>query len=85
MQRCPKCGYRQRLDWLGIVPRVSVCILFLLVMFIGNYAPGGYRMLVVVIGGLAFLLFVFAVWWKEHRDRMEEIDNERRQQLQKLN
>jgi hypothetical protein len=85
MQRCPKCGYRQRLDWPSVLPGISFCILYVLLMLTEGYLPRVYRIWVDVICFLAFLLFLTGTWWRGYRARMEEIEHSRQRELQKLN
>ena len=59
MQRCPKCGYRERIDWPGILGVLAFGLLYV-VWMLGNYSPRELRGL----GLAAMVLFVIASIWK---------------------
>ncbi len=85
MHRCPKCGYRERFDWPAVLVGASCGILFVLLTLVEDYVPRIYRIWVIAIGLFAFLLFVAGTLWKGYRDRMEDVQYSRSQELQKLN
>jgi hypothetical protein len=59
MQRCPKCGYSERVDWPGILGIVAFFLLYF-VWMIGDYRPRDLRGL----GLAALILFLAASTWK---------------------
>ena len=58
MQQCPKCGYKEGIDWPGILWVISFFALYLL-WVLGDYRPREYRW----VGLGAFLLFNVGFAW----------------------
>ena len=85
MQRCPKCGYRERFDWPSMLWVLSCCILYLVVILTEGYVPRTDRIWVITIGFFGFLLYIAGVLWRAYRIRMENAEYSRSQELQKLN
>jgi len=59
MQRCPKCGYTERVDWPGILGVIAFALL-LLVWILGNYEPRELR----GWGVVALILFSASSVWR---------------------
>ena len=71
MQRCPKCGYREKYDWPAILWIVGILYL----VFISTGAPRGLRF----TGLVAFLLFLVASVWnmiRNERNRRDYLKSE---------
>jgi hypothetical protein len=59
MQRCPKCGYREGVDWPALLQVIAFCVLYL-VWMLGDYGPRELRGL-----GLAtMILFCVGTIWR---------------------
>src|SRR6185312_9489687 len=70
MQRCPKCGYREKRDWPALLGHLAFAVLYGVFILGFDKAPRSYRLL----GLGAFLLFVSANWWnavRNERNRKE--------------
>jgi hypothetical protein len=65
MQKCPKCGYNDGVDWPVILWVVAFGFLYLVFIGAADFAPRSYRLL----GGAAFTLFSAGTVWKALRDR----------------
>jgi hypothetical protein len=85
VHRCPKCGHRERFNWPAMLFSASSGILFVLLMLTEDYVPRSYRIWVIAIGLFGFLLSVAGTLWRGYRDRMEDVEYSRSQELQKLN
>jgi hypothetical protein len=84
MQRCPKCGYRDRFDWPAALWAISCGILYLTLLFTEVDVLKISRMWVFVIGFFGFLLFFAGTMWRAYRSRMEDAQYSRSQELQRL-
>ena len=63
MQRCPKCGYRERFDWPMILRGLIFLALCAVVIFGG--APKEYRSTALA----AMVLFSLVQWWESSKSR----------------
>jgi len=63
MQRCPKCGYREGVDWSALLWALA----FMLIVFAADYAPRNFRVMEIV----AILIFAAGVMWKGFRNRRD--------------
>jgi hypothetical protein len=68
MQRCPKCGYRDSVDWPAILSIAAVSFLYMVFMVAGDFVPKGYRLL----GLVAYLLFLAATAWRALRNSRDK-------------
>ena len=62
MQRCPKCGYREKYDWPAILTVMAFGLLY--VAFVALHGAKNYQLL----GLVAFLLFLGAGAWNMLRN-----------------
>lgn len=67
MQRCPKCGYRDRVDWPGILWVLAFGFLYLVFVLTAERAPRSYRFM----GFVAFLLFTAGTGWRALRGQKD--------------
>jgi hypothetical protein len=65
MQRCPKCGYREGLDWPWILSYIAFAFLDIVFTSSRVHMPRTYWML----GTAACALFLTAMAWREFRNR----------------
>ena len=85
MQRCPKCGYRERYDWPTVLWVVSWGIVGLALILSEGYLPRIYRIWVVTVWLVGVLLFSAGTLWKVYRNKMDDLQYSRSQELSKLN
>jgi hypothetical protein len=77
MQRCPKCGYRDRVDWPAILWRVAFGLLYSMLLFEFYFGcehlprTRSYRLVELVVGSCSCLLFGFGDTWKRLRDKRD--------------
>jgi hypothetical protein len=65
MQRCPKCGYRDRMDLPWILSAVAFLLLYWAFVFAGGHPPMSYR----IMGSAALLLFMAGGIWRGFRNK----------------
>jgi len=70
MQRCPKCGYREKYDWPAILVQIAFALLYLAFFLAFDRAPRSYKL----VGLGAFLLFASANWWNAIRNERNRKD-----------
>jgi len=71
MQRCPKCGYRDRVDWSWILCSVAFVLLYFASIFGADRIPTSYRTMVFAARFAAFLLFMAGTVWKGLRNKRD--------------
>jgi len=59
MKRCPKCGYKEGIDWPYVLEVVAFGFLLMVFILTADFAPRGYRL----AGLAAFFLFTIAGTW----------------------
>lgn len=64
MQRCPKCGYRDAVNWPMVFWVVAFGLLYIVFILTSDNAPRSYRL----AGLLAYLLFMAGTIWKNFRE-----------------
>ena len=64
MQRCPKCGYRERYDWPAILSVIAFGLLYMVFTAVAPQVSRGYRLLALV----AFVMFMAASAWNMLRN-----------------
>ena len=77
MQRCPKCGYRDRVDWPAMLWAVAFYFLFVVFLVATDPIPKGYRLLGVpyrLMWAPAFFLFLAGTIWKSLRSIKDRND-----------
>ena len=70
MQRCPKCGYRERYDWPAMLSVLAFALLYLVFVAAAPHVSRSYRLLALV----AFVMFMAASAWnmlRNERNRRE--------------
>lgn len=70
MQRCPKCGYRDAIDWPAILGFFAFAILY--AVFLMAVEPSNQNLRVVALA--AWLVFLAAFLWREMRKRKDELE-----------
>ena len=74
MQRCPKCGYRERFDWPTVLWGVGFFVLYLALTFSQDYVPRRYRVWTILIGLFGFLLFNAGTIWRAKRLAHDQVE-----------
>ena len=64
MQRCPKCGYRERYDWPAILSVIAFGVLYMVFTAVAPQVSRSYRVSALV----AFGLFLAANVWNMLRN-----------------
>jgi len=69
MERCPKCGHREGVDWPAVLCAVAFSILYFVFTFAEYeyHAPKGYRL----VGFAAMLLFIAGNGWRQSRNKRD--------------
>jgi hypothetical protein len=69
MQKCPKCGYDEGVDWPVLLWVVSFTVLYIVFIAAADYAPRNYRFM----GYGAFTIFTAGTLWKVLRNRAKRL------------
>jgi hypothetical protein len=72
MQRCPKCGYRDRMDVPWILSALAFLLLYSASVFAVDHAPMIYRIMALA----AFVLFVAGGAWRGFRNKKDKKDHD---------
>jgi len=70
MQRCPKCGYREGIDWPSILMVIAFGFLYCGFIVMADFAPRSWRW----AGLAAVLIFGAGTTWRSLRNK--RIDSE---------
>jgi len=85
MQRCPKCGYRERFDWSLLLLAASCGVLYVALMLVQvDVVPRSYRIWVSVAGFFGFFMCIAGILGRAYRRRMEDLEYSRSHELAKL-
>jgi hypothetical protein len=67
MWSCPKCGYREKVDWPAILWAVAFTVLYLVFRVTSDHLAKSYR----VVGLAAYLLFWVGNVWKYFKSKKD--------------
>jgi hypothetical protein len=75
VQRCPKCGYREKYDWPAILSVIAFCVLYVGFGGMEEHVSRNNRL----VGLGAFLLFLAASAWgmlRNEKNRREYLKSQ---------
>ena len=75
MQRCPKCGFREKYDWPSTLWGLAFLIMY--AVFFRTIPPRDSGRLLVLAAFAALALFVVGVLWKGQRSKRNEMEYKR--------